>query len=102
MKTIFSNDASALAIFHRAFPETNFRELRIHEFCGPMSLRSYWDGGCRDFFQVIRISDGASLAGIPQNGTPFDANALELSALPEGFAVAVHSYSGQNNMRRCT
>ncbi len=95
MKTLFTNDPTALAIFRRAFPDTNFRELRLCEFAGPMNLRSYWDGGCRDFFQVVRISDGTSLAAIPQNGTPFEAAALELSALPEGFAVAVRTYSGQ-------
>jgi hypothetical protein len=95
MKTIYTNDRAAMEIFGRAFPSTNFREIRVCEFYGPMPLRSYWDGGCRDFFRVVRISDGVSLASIPQNGTPFDDASLELSALPDGFAVAVHTYSGQ-------
>lgn len=95
MKALFTNDRTAMEIFRRAFPDTNFREIRVCEFCGPMSLRSYWDGGSRDYFQVVRIADGANLASIPQNGTPFDASSLELSALPDGFAVAVRTYSGQ-------
>jgi hypothetical protein len=56
----------------------------------------YWDSGCRDYFQIVRISDGQPLASIPQNGTPYDGKNLELSALPEGYAVAMHVYSGSN------
>lgn len=95
MKTfIKTTDQAAMRIFRAAFPNTKFRSVTIREFHGPMNLNSYWDSGCRDYFEIVRISDGASLKSIPQNGTPYDAANFSLSELPEGFAVAEHSFSG--------
>ncbi len=95
MNTITTSDPSAMAIFRRAFPSTNFRSINVEAFRGPMSLNSYWDSGYRDFFAVVRISDGELLTKVAQNGTPYDGKNYELSALPDGYAVAVHHYAGQ-------
>lgn len=89
-----TSDSVALAIYRRAFPETNFRSLTVRAFRGPMSLNSFWDSGYRDYFVIVPIDGSAPLATVPQNGTPFDGKNLELSQLPEGFAVAVHHYQG--------
>lgn len=97
---IYTSDPQALAIFRRAFPATNPRTVTLSEFTGPRSLASFWDAGNRDYFAIVRISDGETLASLPQNGTPFDANAFELSALPEGYTLAVWSRSGGREFYR--
>ncbi len=89
--TIETTDKTAMAIFSRAFPNTNFRALTVREFRGPMSLNSYWSGGYRDYFVVLPI-EGNGAASVPQNGSAFDERNLSLSELPAGFAVAVHHY----------
>lgn len=94
MELIYTTDKFAVELFRSAFGGTKFRKIRLQEFRGPMSLNSYWSSGYRDYFKIVRIADGANLADVPQNGTPFDGKNFELSELPAGYAVAVHSYCG--------
>ena len=92
IKTI--NDRGLIALFRAAFPRTKLRKIYVKEFKGPHSLNSYWDSGYRDYFQILRLADMATVASVPQNGTIFDGKNLELSALPEGFALVAHHYCG--------
>jgi hypothetical protein len=94
MSTIQTTDRHALQVFRSAFPDTKFRKLHVSPFKGPMSLNSYWDSGYRDYFVVVEITTGKTLANVQQNGTPYDARNLELSELPSGFALAVRHYAG--------
>jgi hypothetical protein len=87
-------DRHSLDLFRKAFPDTKFRKVYIHEFKGPKSLNSYWDSGYRDYFLLMEIASGRIVSTIPQNGTPYDGKNLELSALPSGFVLAVHHYAG--------
>lgn len=93
---IKTTDRNVMSVFRAAFPSTKFRAVRVTEFRGPQSLNSYWDSGCRDYWQIVRLSDLQPIASIPQNGTPYDGKNLELSELPAGFALAQHVYSGCN------
>lgn len=90
------NDRNLIALFKCAFPASKCRKIWVNEFHGPKSLNSYWDGGCRDFFQLLDLNTLRQIGSIPQNGTPFDGQNLSLSALPEGYALCVHVYSGSN------
>lgn len=94
MNPIATNDKQALELFRRAFPETSFRNLTLEAFAGPMSLNSYWDSGYRDYFRILHVESGKTVSEIPQNGTPYDPANLVLSALPVGYALAVHHYAG--------
>lgn len=88
------NDKNLIALFRRAFPASKTRKIYVKEFHGPQSLNSYWNSGCRDYFQIIDLSNMQPVGSVPQNGTPYDAKSLSLSELPEGYALAVHHYSG--------
>lgn len=94
MNPIYTSDATALSVFRRAFPRTNFRSLAVYEFRGPKNLNSYWDSGYRDYFAIVPLVGNGPIKQIEQNGTPFDDKNYELSELPEGYALAVHHYSG--------
>jgi hypothetical protein len=94
MNPLIKGDKNAIELFRKAFPETKFRKVYIKQFRGIMSLNSYWSSGYRDYFIILEIATGRTMASIPQNGTPFDGKNLELSALPLGFCLAVHHYAG--------
>lgn len=76
-------------LIKRAFPKFNGRRISVEMFRGPMSLASYWSGGYRDYYAVLPLDPARSNAVLtaPQNGTPFDAGEMKLSALPEDCAV---------------
>jgi len=58
-----------------------------------MSLVSHWDGGSRDYFEVVALETGEKRA-VPQNGTAFDTFSLDSSPVPaNGLAVVEHSIS---------
>lgn len=67
----------------------DFRGRKVHlkEHRPGMSLNSYWNSGCRDYFYYMTIpaSMGTSriLREIPQNGTPFDRENLKTTELAE-------------------
>ena len=80
----------------RAYPGYKGRKFKLSVRDGGMNLSSYWDGGSRSYYQVIRLADNASMA-VPQNGTPFDGRAnaaidsIEEQLPRPGFAVVEHS-----------
>lgn len=51
-----------------------------------------WDGGSRDVYRVVRVSDGAEMPASDQHSAPWDAQRRELKVdLQPGFAVVEHS-----------
>ena len=65
-------DAAARSIAAAAFPSYNGRKFRVtvHD-AGGMNLASYWDGGSRSYYAILRLSDMKTLE-VPQNGSGFD------------------------------
>jgi predicted DNA-binding protein (UPF0251 family) len=93
MKTIHFDPktmpAEAKRIFKLAFPSYNGKKFKLRG-TEIINMASYWDGGSRDYYVVVRI-DGATLT-VPQQSA-FDkpvAGVTEFS-IPEGFAVVEHS-----------
>lgn len=79
------------------------RNVKFKEFLPGISLNSYWDSGCRDYFYFVNIAIG-SYRVVPQNGTPFDKQSLKTTELQpnevlvekvvmRGKDVAVYIYS---------
>lgn len=86
-------------IVRRTFPTYRGRkfQLRVHD-AGGISLTSYWSGGSRSWFQVLRLEDFQTVT-IPENGSGFtriDAQfgpaGLPLSLPAPGFAVVEHCH----------
>lgn len=86
-------DPAAVKIGRAAYPDYTGRkfELAIHDK-GGMKLTSYWDGGSRNYYTVVKLEDFTTLE-VPQNGTPFDGYGYGIDApLPApGIAVIEHS-----------
>lgn len=73
-----------------AFPGYTGRKFSVTAFRGPKNLASYWDGGSRDTFALVRMDD-LKAVDIPENGTPYSRAPLQLDALPPGTALVEHS-----------
>lgn len=84
-----------------AFPEYKGKMINILPQETGMDLRSFWDGGSRTYYKVIRLADMKMLS-IPENGTwfteksganDFAQNSGEKLPCP-GFAVVAYHVSG--------
>ena len=73
----------------RAFPSYRGRKFKLDNH-GSVSLKSYWDGGSRDYFVVLSLDNGKALE-VPQNGTMFDGLNFEPFTIPPGYLVVEHS-----------
>lgn len=72
-----------------AFPDYRGRKYRLNNK-GHVDLKSYWDGGSRNYFVVLRLDDNIALK-VPQNGTMFDGLKFEKFVIPPGYLVVEHS-----------
>jgi hypothetical protein len=73
-----------------AFPEYRGRKFRL-EYAERVNMASYWSGGSRDTFVVVRLSDCKALTVPPQSA--FDPHlGVDDYAIPAGFVVVCHSY----------
>jgi hypothetical protein len=79
------------------------RAPKFMEFRPGMSLNSYWDSGCRDYYYFVNLKT-FGVKVVPQNGTPFDGLNLKTDVLPpdtvlvstsmiRGRDVAIYIYS---------
>lgn len=63
----------------------DYRGRKVHqrEFKPGMSLNSYWESGCRDYFYYISVYglQPRVVTTVPQNGTPFDGLNLKTELL---------------------
>jgi len=75
-----------------SFPDYRGRKFKVSTR-QPVDVRSYWSGGCRDYFVAINLHTRETL-GVPQNGTPFDGGPIRPNGVevPAGFAIVEHSY----------
>ena len=70
-------------------------DLRVTAFVGPMSLNSYWDSGCRDYYSFYSL-ETKQVVTVAQNGTMFDGKDYGISDLPPS-TVLVNRYSGRHD-----
>lgn len=76
-----------------AFPDYKGRKFFLETVSSPIDVRSYWDGGSRDYFNFIRLDTLSCFGEIPAqsiNDKPM-INADNV-ILPEGLACVRHSY----------
>lgn len=88
MKT---NDKSVKAVALKAFPEYRGRKFFFEVQKYPLDLRSSWQGGSRDFFKFVRLSDQHSVAIPAQSGFDPAIAGLDAVTIPEGFACVQHT-----------
>ena len=75
-----------------AFPDYRGRKFKLSTR-QPVDVRSYWEGGSRDYFVAINLHTRGTLE-VPQNGTPFDGGPIRPNGVevPAGFAIVEHSF----------
>jgi len=90
MKT---NEASVKAVAKKAYPDYTGRKFFLEAQKLPLDTRSYWDGGSRDYFTFVRLSDMAVSQQVPaQSGYDRPISGLDSVMLPEGFVCVRHSF----------
>lgn len=98
-----TNDPSVKEFAKRAFPGYKGRTYKLRVTDHRMHLQSYWSGGSRSWFQVIRLADMQAVS-IPENGSGFTEvdktfghAGLPIHVPAPGFAVVEHShFSGKD------
>lgn len=94
MKPIYLEaDNPICNVGRKAFPGYNGRKFKLIISDGPIDVRSYWDGGSRDYFRFINLENGKMSDNVPAQHPVFDqkidgANKVKL---PIGVACVKHS-----------
>lgn len=83
-------DQLLIKIIQTAYPGYKGRKIKISTDI-PSNLSSYWDGGSRNYYVILRLSDLSSYP-LPSNHPVFEPNQpRELFTLPPGFVVVQHT-----------
>ena len=81
-----------IAITRAAFPKYNGRKYSLENSGRPVNIKSYWDGGSRDYFAIVNL-ETKKILPIPQNGTMFDGGKIAHDGVvvPAGYVIVRHS-----------
>ena len=84
-------DNTIARIIQASYPEYRGKKIKLAIGDDPIDMRSYWDGGSRDYFRIVNLAT-FEIASIPAQSA-FDkvipgADAVKL---PDGFACVQHS-----------
>lgn len=81
----------------RAFPSVNGRKFYVEISERPRKLKSYWDGGSRDYYRVVNLVSGAIFE--PPTLEPF-GDKVEPYIPSAGYALVEHSiFCGKDSGR---
>lgn len=81
-----------VALAKAAFPDYRGRKFRLVVDADPIDVRSYWDGGSRDYFRFVNLAT-AAMAEVPaQSAFDKPINGAERVELPPHVACVRHSY----------
>jgi hypothetical protein len=85
------DDSSVVSIVKAAFPSYSGRTVRLKTLTLPMSVRSYWGGGSRDYYAFVRLGDKKT-AAVHSNHPAFEpSQPSEVTSLPPGVVIVEHS-----------
>lgn len=94
IRCMYIDSPEVRALVNRAFPQYKGKSFRVSPFEGPMHLHSYWDGGSRNYWCAVRLTDGATSA-VPENGTMFTPAIGECKELPAD-TVLIQYHAGNH------
>lgn len=92
-KTIYLNklDATSARIVRAAFPSYQGKKFSIEIRDYPIDVRSYWDGGSRDYFTFVNLQTFETMAMPAQSGFDRQIQGSDSVSIPTGFACVQHS-----------
>src|SRR5262245_51955510 len=93
-QTIYLTGSEPLvqAIARAAYPSYQGRKFKLRTTDGPINVRSYWDGGSRDYYVFVRLSDMHATGEVPAQSA-YDRRIVGAEAvpLPPGVVCVQHS-----------
>lgn len=84
-------DQTTARIIAAAYPGYRGKKFRIEVCDYPIDVRSYWDGGSRDYFTFVNLSTLETAAMPAQSGFDPKIAGAEAVTIPAGFACVRHS-----------
>jgi hypothetical protein len=92
-RIVVKPDASLKAILEACYPGKKVRKgLAIEAQDRPLDVRSYWDGGSRDYFVFYCLTTGAVVPMPAQSAWDKRMPGAETITLPDGIICVEHSY----------
>ena len=82
--------AEVKGIVQAAYPGYRGRRVTL-EADETLDVRSYWDGGSRDYFVFVRLADRKTLAMPPQSPYDRQIRGAEVAPIPPGFVCVEKS-----------
>ena len=73
-----------------AYPNYRGRTIKIN-YTESVNMASYWDGGSRDYFEIVRLSDCQCMSIPAQSAFDIRLEGVDNFTIPEGFVVVEHS-----------
>lgn len=74
-----------------AYPEYRGRRIRLVVANHPLNVKSYWDGGSRDYFRFVRLADMDVLPVPVQSAFDKQIPGAEAVTLQPGIVCVEHS-----------
>ena len=79
------------SLAHVAFPSYKGRKFKLNNSGKPVNIKSYWDGGSRNYFVVVNLANKSTLS-IRENGTIFNAPIAKNGfVVPAEYVIVEHS-----------
>ena len=71
-----------------AFPKYKGKKCKIEYRKGTINLRSYWDGGSRSYYAIVRLSDN-KIGNVPTCHPVYDRQIKDVDnfTIPSGFCI---------------
>ena len=90
MKT---SDKQIKGIAKSAFPDYAGRKFYFEAQKHALDMRSYWDGGSREYYKFVSLADGRVSLPVPaQSGYDRTVAGLDAVLVPVGFVAVRHSF----------
>jgi hypothetical protein len=83
--------AELKAVYSAAFPTYRGRLFRLTVTDRPQNVKSYWDGGSRDYYAFVRLADGAVLPMPAQSAFDKQLAGADAAPMRPGFALVERS-----------
>ncbi len=90
MKT---SDKQIKGIAKSAFPDYTGRKFYFEAQSRALDMRSYWDGGSREYYKFVSLADGRVSMEVPaQSAFDRTISGIDKVFVPQGFVAVRHRY----------
>jgi hypothetical protein len=87
---ISPKDEKVNRVIRAAFPDYNGNKCRVEFTESSVNMSSYWDGGTRSYFAIVRLSDCQVMSIPQQSAYDKQLRGVDSFDIPAGFVVVEH------------